>query len=203
VKWDVTLKKDTVDLRDCKNDETDVSQRKPKSTDFYLDMTDKKYKANKKSDDLLKSPTGQMKNMFYSEENSSKLCAQGAIGLMNMLHCSKEDMELFWELATSDLPSIMKSLNESNVPKIFLPGLDIDSIEKCLTILCKKFNFATTTKVKVSPFQSLKPTLLALLEIKFPMLILVESKLATYHHVVVIWQQRVIDYESMFTYPST
>jgi hypothetical protein len=32
-------------------------------------------------------------------------------------------------------------------------------------------------------------------------LILAESKLATYHHVVVVWQQRVIDYESMFTYP--
>jgi hypothetical protein len=35
------------------------------------------------------------------------------------------------------------------------------------------------------------------------MLILFESKLATYHHVVVVWQQRVIDYESMFTYPLT
>ncbi len=58
-----------------------------------------------------------MKNIFYSEENSSKLGAEGAIGnLMNMLHSSKEDMELFWELATSDLPSIMKSLNESIVP---------------------------------------------------------------------------------------
>jgi hypothetical protein len=37
VKWDVTLKKDTVDLGDCKKyDEMDVSQRKPKSTDFFF-----------------------------------------------------------------------------------------------------------------------------------------------------------------------
>ncbi len=35
------------------------------------------------------------------------------------------------------------------------------------------------------------------------MLISVESKLATYHHVVVVWQQRVIDYEYIFTYPLT
>ncbi len=87
--------------------------------------------------------------------------------------------------------------------KVFTTGLEIDSIEKCLWILCKKFIFATTTKVKVSYFQSLKHTLAALLEINFPMLILVEGKLATYHHVVVVWQQRVIDYESMFSYPLT
>jgi hypothetical protein len=93
----------------------------------------------------------------------------------------------------------MNSLNESNVPiKVFQPGL-----EKHMCILHEKFNFATTTKVKVNCFKSLKPSPAALLEMKFPMLISVESKLATYHHVVVVWQQRVIDYESMFTYPLT
>jgi hypothetical protein len=35
------------------------------------------------------------------------------------------------------------------------------------------------------------------------MLILVESKLAIYHHVVVVWREMVIDYESMYTYPIT
>jgi hypothetical protein len=33
------------------------------------------------------------------------------------------------------------------------------------------------------------------------MLISIESKLATYHLVVVAWREMVIDYESMFTYP--
>ncbi len=32
------------------------------------------------------------------------------------------------------------------------------------------------------------------------MLISVESKFATYHYVVVVWREMVIDYESMFTY---
>jgi hypothetical protein len=32
------------------------------------------------------------------------------------------------------------------------------------------------------------------------MLISVESKLAMYHHVVVVWREMVIDYESMYTY---
>ncbi len=52
-------------------------------------------------------------------------------------------------------------------------------------------------------FQCLKQSLKALLEIKFPMLISVESKFATYHHVVVVWREMVIDYESMYTYPLT
>jgi hypothetical protein len=35
------------------------------------------------------------------------------------------------------------------------------------------------------------------------MLISVESKLATYHHVVVVWREMVIDYESIYKYPLT
>ncbi len=37
-----------------------------------------------------------------------------------------------------------------------------------------------------------------LLELKSPMSISVESKLATYHHVVVVWREMVIDYESIY-----
>jgi hypothetical protein len=59
--------------------------------------------------------------MFFSDENSSKLCAKGAIqNLLNMLHFLPED-RIFWgELATSDVFTLMKSLNESFVPKAAL-----------------------------------------------------------------------------------
>jgi hypothetical protein len=75
-----------------------------------------------------------MKNMFFSGENSSKLCAEGAIqNLLNMLHFLPEDMNIFWELATSELFTFMKSLNESFVPKTILtPSLGNDSIQKCV-----------------------------------------------------------------------
>jgi hypothetical protein len=70
---------------------------------FWMYLT-KKWKMDKISDELLNLRSGQMKNMFYLEENSSRSCTEGAIGnLMNMLHCSTEDMNLFWELATSNL----------------------------------------------------------------------------------------------------
>jgi hypothetical protein len=90
------------------------------------------------------------------------------------------------------------------VPKAILkPNLETDSIHKCLWILCKKFNFQTTKKLNIKYFQCLKRSLAVLLEIKFPMLISVESKLATYHNVVVVWREMVIDYEYMYTYPLT
>jgi hypothetical protein len=121
-----------------------------------------------------------------------------------MLHFLQEDMNNIWELATSALFALMKSLNESFVLKAVLtPSLGIDSIQKCLWILRKKCNFQTTKKFNQQHFQCLKQSLKALLEIKFPMLISVESKFATYHHVVVVWREMVIDYESMYTYSVT
>jgi hypothetical protein len=121
-----------------------------------------------------------------------------------MLHFLPDDMNIFWELATSDLFTLMKSLNESFVPKAVLtPSLEIDLIQKCQWILCKKFKFQTTKKVNYKHFQCLRQSLKVLLEIKFPMLISAECKFVTYHHVVVVWREMVIDYESMYTYPLT
>jgi hypothetical protein len=144
-----------------------------------------------------------MKNMFFSNENSSKLCAEGAVqNLLNMLHFLQEDMKMILEFATSDLFTLMKSFNESYVPKAVLtPSLEIKLNQNCLWILRKKFNFQTTKKLNNKHFQCLMQSMKAHLEIKFPMLISVENKLATHHHVVVVWRQMVIDYESMYTYP--
>jgi hypothetical protein len=85
-------------------------------------------------------------HLFFSDENLSKLCAEGAIqNLLSMLHFLPEDMIFWGEFATSDLLTLMKSLNESYVPKAVLkPSLGIDSIQKCLWILRKKFKFQTT-----------------------------------------------------------
>jgi hypothetical protein len=121
-----------------------------------------------------------------------------------MLHFLPEEMNIFWALATSDLVALMKSLNETFVPRAVLsPRLGIDWIQKCLWILCKKFKFQTTKKKTYKHFQCLKQSLKRLLEIKFPMLMSVESKFVSYHHVVVVCREMVIDYESMYTYPLT
>ncbi len=197
VRWEETRKKDTVHLGDCKKyNELDIIPKKQKSTDFFCEIPQTKRG---------KPPPSQMKIIFYSDENLSKLCAKGAIqNLLNMLHFSQEDMNILGESATSDLFALMESLNETFVPRaVVSPSLGIDSVQKCLWFLHKKFKFQTTKKINKKHFQCLKQSLKALLEIKFPMLILVESKFAAYQHVVDFWREMVIDYESMYTYPLT
>ncbi len=147
VKWKETWKKDTVHLGDCKKyNELDVIPRKRKSKDFVCEIQQTKRG---------KPPPGQMKNMFFSDENSSKLCTKGAIqNLLNMLHFLLEEMNIFWKLATSDLFALMKSLNETFVPRAVLsPSLGIDSIQKCLWILYKKLKFQITKNINKKHFQ--------------------------------------------------
>ncbi len=149
VKWEVTQKKDTVHLGDCKKyNELEVIPRKRKSTDFFCEIPQTKRE---------KPPPVQMKNFFFPK-NSSKICAEGTIqNLLNMLHFSPEDMIFWGESATSDLITLMKLLNESFVPKAVLrPSLGINSIQKCLWILHKKFKFQTTKTINYKHFQCLK-----------------------------------------------
>ncbi len=97
MKWEKTLKKDSDNLGDCKQyNKLDLIPRRHKSTDFLCEVPHTKRRMNKKSDGLLKPPHGQMKNMFHSKENSSKLCAEGAIqNLMNTLHYSTDNINIF------------------------------------------------------------------------------------------------------------
>ncbi len=171
VKWEETRKKGTVHLGDCKKyNELDVIPRKWKSTDFFCEIQQTKRG---------KATSWPNEKHVFSDENSSKLCAKGAIqNLLNMLHFLPEEMNIFWESATSDLFTLMKSLNETYVPKAVLTlSLGSNSIQKCLWILRKKFKFQTTKKINYKQFQCLKQSLKVFLEIKFPMLISVESNL--------------------------
>ncbi len=87
VKWEITLKKDTVHLVDCKKYNNLDVPRKWKSTDFFCEIPQTK---------RVMPPPGQIQNMFYSDENSSKICAKGAIqNLLNMLHFLPEEMIFF------------------------------------------------------------------------------------------------------------
>ncbi len=170
VKWEETRKKDTVHLGDCKKfNKLDVIPRNVNQQISFV-----RYHRQRGESHLL----AKWKTYFFYE-NSSKLCAEFAIqNLLNKLHFLPEDMNIFGELATSDLVTLMKSLNESYVPKAVLkPSLGIDLIQKCLWILCKKFKFQTTKKLNYKHFQCLKCLLKVILEIKFPVLISVKSKL--------------------------
>jgi hypothetical protein len=78
----------------------------------------------------------QMENRFYSEDNLSKLCAVGAVrNLMNMLHCLRDKLNTFWEMATMSVQETQFArkdlLNNKKVPICVMKGnLEDDLIEK-------------------------------------------------------------------------
>jgi hypothetical protein len=143
--------------------------------------------------------------MFYSENNSSKLCAEGAIGnLMNVLHCPQNEVKQFWDIVQSPMHLILQTLGESSVPKVVLKsGGECDSIQKSLWILCKKIKFSTTSLLRIKCFKNLQKAITILRNMKFPLIISVMGTHACYHHVVVIWRGVIIDYESKYTFPLT
>ncbi len=125
----------------------DALPRKQKPTDFYNLSPGKKVASTEQSQNERSDLEGHTENIFYCEKNSSKLCAEGAIGnLMNILHCLENDVKQLWDIVQSPVHLIQKMLGESCVPKAVLKsGGECDSIQKSLWIFCKKISFGTTS----------------------------------------------------------
>jgi hypothetical protein len=89
IRWETTRDIDFVDLEGLKQFSMDDSApRTQKSTDFYIPPPGKKIALTENHQYDRSDLQRCTKKMFYSEKNSSKLCAEGAIGnLMNVLHC--------------------------------------------------------------------------------------------------------------------
>ena len=107
--------------------------------------------------------------MFNSEKNSSKLCAEGAIGnLMNVLHCPQNEVKQFWDIVQSPVHLILQTLGESSAPKAVLKsGGESDSIQKSLWILCKKFKLGTTSTFQIKCFKNLQKAITILRNMNF------------------------------------
>jgi hypothetical protein len=84
-------------------------------------------------------------NKFFSSDNNSKLCAEGALKkLLCMLKMNAQDIKEFWTLVTSPHSTISDSLQE-DVPKAVCNShQQVNSIQKCLWILRTKFRFIST-----------------------------------------------------------
>jgi hypothetical protein len=87
---------------------------------------------------------GCTENLFYSEKNSFKLCAEGAVGnLMNVLNCLENGVIQFWDIVQSPVHLILQTLGESSVPKtVSKAGGECDSIQKVYGFFAKKSSSA-------------------------------------------------------------
>ncbi len=124
---------------------------------------------------------------YYSLENTSKFCTEGLVkNLLHMLRLNEHDVSMLWDLTIAPLHSISKRLCDA-VPKIVYNHYgQVNSIQKCLWMLQKQFNFIATKKMKFSYFTSIKNTLQKLQICHFPILPSANRKNAVYNHVVVL-----------------
>ncbi len=119
----------------------DSTPRKQKSTNFFSSLSGKKIALNKQHQSDRSDVQHCTKNKLFSVKNTTKLCAEGAIGnLMNVLHCNEIEVNQFWSIVQSPIHLIQTTLCESLVPKAVLKisGGEWDSIQKSLWILRKK-----------------------------------------------------------------
>jgi hypothetical protein len=146
VKWDTSLKKENVLLKDCKKYDVEITtQRKWKSTNFFAPRAKEEFinepslTKHKSSNELAlmageeiveESETvekpfcadGQVENIFFNPNNFSKQFAQGSLAnLLHMLKCSKEELDLFWYLAHSDNVILEERLGEPAPKKVKKP----------------------------------------------------------------------------------
>jgi hypothetical protein len=138
IRWETTQKIDCVDCEDLKRfSNGDSAQRKQKPTEFYNPPSGKKIASTEQHQYDRFDLQHCTKNMFYSEKNSSKLCTEGAgWNLMNVLHCSEDEVKQFWDIVQSPVHLILQTLGETSVPKAVLKsGGECDSIQKSLWIL--------------------------------------------------------------------
>ena len=201
IRWETTRKIESVDVKDLKKySVSEKSSRKRKPTEFFLPQINSKFSDENMSTD------DKIKNKFYSHNNSAKLCAEGSlVNLLDRFGCCKEDIEGFWDIVCDQsLQSVCAKLGETFVPKkVYKKGEGVDSIEKSIWILRKLFHFDFTTRMKESPFQNLQYTMNFLSNVKFPVIVAVKGTFACYHHVIVVWNNVVFDYESKNRYPLT
>jgi hypothetical protein len=202
IKWELSRKMETVE-----NGHLQLyflhstSKRKQKMTEF-LNIESQGTTKDRKTQDII-GPTSLQNEMlyetkFYSAENTSKFCAEGAVkNLLHRMQMTDQDINCFWNLATSTVAIISDVLNDQIPKAVCNSHQQVNSIQKCCWILRQKFKFVTTGKLKLSCFRSVRKTIEIFQNFPFPVLISVNSTSnALYVHVVVVWQGIILDYES-------
>ena len=109
-------------------------------------------------------------------------------------------------LRTCRLPivQVQAELQETSIPrKVWSKTKYTNKIQLVLWILRKKFKFENTSPLKTESLKQIQVAFDILTQFKFPLLISASAKETQYSHVVVIWDNKIIDYESRKTHVLT
>ncbi len=96
----------------------EFNTKKTKIHHFFSPISGKKIVSNKQHQSDRSDLQHCTKNKFFSVKNTTKLCAEGAIGnLMIVLLRNEIEVNQFWSIVQSPINLIQKNLGESAVPK--------------------------------------------------------------------------------------
>ncbi len=112
-----------------------TNKQKRKKTDFLHLQNNERWTSIKTNDGLKGHSTTTLlsrSNKFFSSDNNSKLCAEGALkNLLYMLKMNAQDIEEFWTLVMSPLSTISDSLQEDIPKAVCNSHQQVNSIQKC------------------------------------------------------------------------
>jgi hypothetical protein len=151
VKWEILCTTEVVKIANLQLYSTSASSKQKRiETDFFHHYKNQRYQKTVNDEKLGDKQTvleGLIPNQYSSLENTSKFCTEGSVkNLLHILRFSEYDVSVFWDRAIAPLHSISKRLCDA-VPKIVCNHYSlVNSLQKCLWILLKQFNFIATKK---------------------------------------------------------
>ena len=169
----------------------DLGKRKRSPTDFYSGENVTKRTKNETT----------TANLIYSENNPLNLCTEGAVcNLLILLGYEREQVDDFLRICRLPIVQVMSELQETSIPhKVWSKTKYTNKIQLVLWILRKKIKFETTSPLKTESLKQIHVAFDILTQFKFPLLISASAKETQYSHVVVVWDNKIIDYESRTT----
>ena len=143
-----------------------------------------------------------MKNFWFDGTNRNKLCIDGAFS--NLLHHMEDYNSAMFIKSISHLnhpTEIASAVGVVRCPKYVSRRIP-DDFRKCLWIIQQKFAYRTK-KLKVALLTNANSCVTNLTGFGPPVIAILKGTNMTRDHVIAIWQNQIIDYESEYTYTLT
>ena len=143
------------------------------------------------------------KNFWFDIVNREKLCVDGAFG--NILHHMQDHNTAMLLKRISSMTNpieIAAAVGVSQCPK-YISDRNINDFKKCIWILRQNGNYVAR-KVKKGHLRCSANEWVRILDgFNLPVIATLNGLDMTREHVIAIWQNQIVDYESKYTYPLT
>ena len=138
-------------------------------------------------------------NFWYSEKNVNKHCTEGAFANIIFHIGYPEEANDFQRLSVMSLDDLMATMAVDKFPSsVYTESTGIDQYEKCRWILNRKFSVKT---VSIKPAHLNTPEKVygfMKKDFSFSILLSTAGKAGSFHHIIGIWKDMIIDYECQY-----